>query len=289
MIDTNMLENRWKKYKIKLYIPYIIILLSSIIIIAILFYIINFQTKNSKATLQAKREPTVKKEITILKSVVLKKESPKKTIKPVEINTTKEEKSKKTAVFQKKKIIKKNIEPILKKVVISPSLNFMKKINRSAITYYDTEEDFQESTNSDNSNNINNNSKKKQTKQTITIVKKSTIEDKSKNSIVIERKNNYQDIEHVIKRFKKNNNPALSLFVAKKYYALQEYDKAYNYALITNDINNEIEASWLIFAKSLVKLNKREKAANILTKYIEQSHSNRAKILLDDIQSGVFK
>ena len=99
----------------------------------------------------------------------------------------------------------------------------------------------------------------------------------------------YSHTEDVIKRFKKNNNPALSLFIAKKYYELENYDQSYNYALITNEINDNIDSSWIIFAKSLVKLNKREEAIKTLNKYIQHSHSNQAKILLDEIKSGKFK
>jgi tetratricopeptide (TPR) repeat protein len=86
-----------------------------------------------------------------------------------------------------------------------------------------------------------------------------------------------------------NNNPALSLFVAKKYYELGDYAQAYNYALITNQINRDIEASWIIFTKSLVKLNKRDQAIQTLKDYIESSSSNTARILLEEIQSGKFK
>ncbi len=110
-----------------------------------------------------------------------------------------------------------------------------------------------------------------------------------KHSIItIERKESKKDIDDVIKRFKNNHNPALSLFVAKKYYELGEYKQAYNYALITNGINNNIEASWLIFVKSLVKLHKKDMAIKTLIKYINYSHSENAKILLDNIKSGKF-
>ena len=94
--------------------------------------------------------------------------------------------------------------------------------------------------------------------------------------------------DSVLQDCKNNNNPALSLFAAKKYYELGVYDQAYNYALITNNINSDIDDSWIIFAKSLVKLDKKDKALKVLSKYINQSHSAEAKILFDDILSGTF-
>ncbi|RLA73513.1 MAG: hypothetical protein DRG78_22425, partial [Epsilonproteobacteria bacterium] len=84
-------------------------------------------------------------------------------------------------------------------------------------------------------------------------------------------------------------NPALSLFIAKKYYELGEYRKSYNYSLKTNNINNDIEASWIIFAKSLVKLDEKKMAVKILKKYISHSDSNRAQLLLNNILSGKFR
>ena len=129
---------------------------------------------------------------------------------------------------------------------------------------------------------------KKQTPTTITQKPQTQLTHET-NSITIKKQNTYEDIEYVIKRFKKNNNPALSLFVAKKYYELGEYKQAYNYALITNEINNNIEASWIIFSKSLVKLNQKAKAIQTLQQYINHSDSNQAKLLLKEILSGKFK
>ncbi|MBU1927551.1 CDC27 family protein, partial [bacterium] len=109
------------------------------------------------------------------------------------------------------------------------------------------------------------------------------------NTINIKRQNEYSDIEEIITRFKKNNNPALSLFIAKKYYELGEYRNAYNYSLITNELNKDIEASWILFAQSLVKLNEKDKAVKVLQDYIKHTNSNRANLLLNDILSGKFK
>ena len=85
-----------------------------------------------------------------------------------------------------------------------------------------------------------------QSKQTI------KTEDKAPEKIKINKENS--DIQDVIKRFNINKNPALSLFIAKRYYQIGEYEAAYNYAQTTNNIDNKIDESWIIFSKSLVKL-----------------------------------
>lgn len=106
--------------------------------------------------------------------------------------------------------------------------------------------------------------------------------------MLIQRDDDMKDIQDVIARFKKNKNPALSLFVAKRYYKIGNYQQAYNYALITNELDNNIEDSWLIFAKSLYKLDQKDMAIKTLRAYIQESSSVKAKITLDQMEKGTF-
>ena len=107
--------------------------------------------------------------------------------------------------------------------------------------------------------------------------------------MLIRRENDMKDIQDVIKRFKKNKNPALSLFVAKRYYRIGSYQEAYNYALMTNELDSNIEDSWLIFAKSLYKLDQKEMAIKTLKTYYDDSGSVKAKITLDQMKKGTLK
>ncbi len=97
------------------------------------------------------------------------------------------------------------------------------------------------------------------------------------------------DLQDVAQRFKKTNNPTLGLFLAKKYYEMGQYDLSYNYALLTNQLDSKIDMSWIIFAKSLVKLGQKEKAITTLQSYSKNSHSKQALTLLDEIESGRFR
>jgi predicted Zn-dependent protease len=179
-----------------------------------------------------------------------------------------------------KEIRTKEIAPVKddNKMILSPSFDFIKKLKTDSVNSYESQ---------DNSNDIQDNSSdesKVKSEELSVQIKKA-----KKPKINISMQETKNDIHDVIKRFKKNNNPALSLFIAKKYYKLHNYQQAYNYALITNEINNNIEQSWIVFAKSLVKLNKKNKAIKILTKYVKHSGSGNAKVLLDDIKAGKFK
>jgi len=290
MLNVNELENRWRKYKIKSYTPYLVISVSLIIIVILL------------STLYKSKENSYSKETqTPIKAEPLKEENTHIKIEPVKVEPIKKEVIKENVSKVKNKaveVIKKEI-PLQEQannsanaVILSPSLNFMANLKHSTIS------------NDRSYNEITTSSKIKHTeKRELKIEKKADIisqqntpaeidkiEQKieKKDSIKIKRQNTQDDISHVLQRFEKNNNPALSLFVAKKYYELGQYGKSYNYALITNEINSNIEISWIIFAKSLVKLDKKKEAVKILKSYISSSHSNQAKILLEDIISGKF-
>ena len=261
MLNIKDLETRHTKYKIKSYIPYIFI---SLIIISGLFISLNISTKTTDT-----------------KKIVISKPIQKAVIKKIELNTSK----KQEIIVVKKELPKQNIKKEVlkkekitkdKKIILTPSLDFMRRINTPVEIYNNEKKTYVKKKNLIKTPII-----KKEKKETLKIEKKS--------SINIRRNKDQEDLKHVIKRFKTNNNPALSLFIAKKYYQLGNYHKSYNYALITNQLNNNIESSWIIFSKSLVKLHKKKMAINTLKKYIDNSHSPRAKILLDEIQSGKFK
>ena len=97
------------------------------------------------------------------------------------------------------------------------------------------------------------------------------------------------DIHEIEERFQNNSNPHLGLYIARYHYDHGNYSEAYNYSLKTNAINNTIEESWLIFAKSMVKLGKTDQAKKTLQLYISQSNSDAAKSLLDSLEKGGSK
>lgn len=97
------------------------------------------------------------------------------------------------------------------------------------------------------------------------------------------------DISEIEERFKNNPSPQLGLYLARYYYEHKDYNEAYNYALKTNSINKDVEESWLIFSRSLVKLGKVDQAKKTLQYYISQSHSENAKDLLNSIEQGNVK
>ena len=268
MLNIHDLEKRWKVYKIKSFIPYVVTI--ALLIIVPITYILSNEVQKPA---QQKELPKIK-ETKI--AIPLKKQKPemksemKPELKPIIENNI----TKKTTYIQ----------------TLKPSMGFIKNIQHQSIqSQYKTQK-------VDKKQPLVQ-KKRKVVKPTVI---EEIVEDISTNqaapmkrgervAITIERKETKNDIFEVVKRFRKSNNPALSLFIAKKYYELGNYEQAYNYALITNQINPDIEASWIIFAKALVKLHKKNKAIHTLEEYIKVSHSNNAEILLHEIKSGKFQ
>jgi len=273
MLNIPELEQRWLRYKIKSTLPYVIISLSLVVISTTLYILLS----DDSASKTEEKKSTPVATLTEENSSKLSEKNSSKLLKTVNqtVSTPKE-----------RVVVQKETEE--QRVKLTPSMNFMEGMKNYVAPY------------------SNHNALKqpkatppKRVKKTevveiepieeeIVLESEQIVEEKPKK-ILIKRQNKQNDINEIIKRFKKNNNPALSLFIAKKYYELGNYHQSYNYALITNQINKEIEASWLIFAKSLVKLGKKDLAIRTLQEYVKSSHSGSAKILLNEIKSGKFE
>ncbi len=256
MINTIKLERRWFKYKFKSYLLHFIILIASIIVLLIISIISNTKEKVvTDTTISSKKE--IQKEVTPKKQEIIKE---------------------KIVSIEKKQLPKKepSIALVTKKVVIEPSLDFLQEIEKNNVEKKIVPKSKPKIT------------IKEPVQTQIQVIKKERVQ-KKENSVKITRQNTHTDIQAVINRFEKNHNPALSLFIARQYYKIKEYKKSYNYALKTNEINNNIEDSWIIFAKSLVKLQNKKVAVKMLKKYISHSNSYKASILLDEINSGKFR
>jgi len=289
MLNIRDLEKRWLHYKIKSYLPYAVIGISLIVITTIVMILAN----------KINETGGTKKEIKVTASIEKEKiQTAQKRTTPAKEKTSHKEQQKakveetRTEEIKNKPMFHAETE---EKLLLKPSMSFLKNIQnqqqepgyqerkplaskRKTVQTAPIKEEY-----FSNEQQIQ---KRKTSPQNTTTQKEVETQ---KSVITIERRDSQKDIDDIIKRFKKNNNPALSLFVAKKYYELGDYEQSYNYALITNGIDNNIEDSWLIFAKSLVKLKKREMAIKTLREYINYSHSGNAKILLDDIKTGKFQ
>ncbi len=275
MLNIYELEKRWFYYKIKVYLPYFFIMIFLGLILTFLVFRLN-----EKKTIQ--NSSTLSKEKIEVNTTSI---TPPNPIIPTPILKIPEEQVVPKQVIPKEQVIPKNE---VKKVVLSPSVSFIETIViETNVTNKDiTKPTLEEITPIEVQPVI-----KKIVKFTAEVPKEEIITrlTEENQKIQITKQHTSNDIAIVIRRFKTNNNPALSLFIAKKYYEIDNFEQSYNYALITNQLNKDIEDSWIIFAKSLIKLKKKQKAIEVLKQYIQYSNSNKAEILLANIISGKFQ
>jgi tetratricopeptide (TPR) repeat protein len=97
------------------------------------------------------------------------------------------------------------------------------------------------------------------------------------NIIQTSSRSAYRDVE---KRFSDTKDVEDSLFLARTYYNKGNNKKAIFWALQTNKINNNIEESWIIFAKAKARSGHKDEAIRILSSYVKRSNSFEAKALL---------
>lgn len=95
-------------------------------------------------------------------------------------------------------------------------------------------------------------------------------------------------IETMQEKFAKNKKPREALLLAKAFYSDKKYKEAEHWALIANKLDNNLDESWFVFAKSKAKLGQKKEAITILASYYKKSHSSKAKLLIEKIKKGNF-
>jgi tetratricopeptide (TPR) repeat protein len=109
------------------------------------------------------------------------------------------------------------------------------------------------------------------------------------NKIIIET-NDIQNIEELIKKFENSNNIVFATMVSEEYFDRKNYKKSLEWSLRANEIDSQNELSWIMFAKSQVRLGKIDdaiRALEIYTNYAKDAKS--AANLLKNIRSGEFR
>lgn len=90
-------------------------------------------------------------------------------------------------------------------------------------------------------------------------------------------------------KFYESNNIVFALMLAEEYYNDRDYKNSKKWALIANNIDSKSERSWIIFAKSMAKNGKPQKAIKALNAYLK-TNPNASKIsaLIRKIKHGDY-
>jgi len=108
-------------------------------------------------------------------------------------------------------------------------------------------------------------------------------EKKEKKRAIFIETQEVSSIKFLKSKFKTTNLPTYSIMISKRYFEQKKYKQALKWALITNELDSSNEDSWIIFAKSKVKLNQKEDAINALSEYLRTYDSQRAESILQQI------
>ena len=287
MVDVKDLEQRWIRYKIKKYTPYAIGG-AGVIVLALIAMFVSFPTKEETTT---KDKKTIQQTQPKQQQQVLQQP---KTPQPIQ--------QKQPPVIVQQPYQVPTPQQTSEQNILKPSMEFLHKLEKTTVypQYIPQEPKRTYSKPKPKPKKAHKPYKKRVTTkpkkqhfadiQPATIEVQAPLEEKRERKITIKTtKTSQKELQEITQRFKKTNNPVLSLFLAREYYKRGNYRQSYNYALITNQIDSTIEDSWIIFAKSLVKLKQKNKAIKILQTYIRSSHSKKAQILLDNILTGKFR
>ena len=95
--------------------------------------------------------------------------------------------------------------------------------------------------------------------------------------------NNYLNI--MKEKFNQNKNPREALLIAQAYYRAGNYENSEKWALKANNLDKNLDESWLLFASSQERLGRREEALKILLTYYRRSKSPKAKALIDKMRT----
>ena len=89
-------------------------------------------------------------------------------------------------------------------------------------------------------------------------------------------------------QFLKTNNPTIALELARLNFRNNNFKEAIKWSLAANDIDNSLEESWIIFAKSKYKLKQSDDAIKALREYNKNLNKASINELINKIKSGTL-
>ncbi len=107
-----------------------------------------------------------------------------------------------------------------------------------------------------------------------------------KSSLLIKSTKANNTLEYLIKRFNEKRDPKLASYIAQSYYKKANYKEAVKWSVMANSLDPSSEETWLIFARSKVKMGQKEDAIKALRVYLNQYSSRNIKSFLQSLESG---
>ena len=285
--EVRNLENKWKIYKRKKYLK-IFIYIFIILILTGVFILYSYDFFNNN-----------------LKIKILK---PIKQSRILEKNSTKDIISAKTDKCAKKIFIDENnntptiksLKDISKKTKVKNTQNInILQLNTSFLSHIYDEKDSAKKAQLKTVKELNN-SKNNFTKEKYLLITQASVKQlkqgvqpfvkqESKKSKIIISSKKIDKLEYLKEQYNETKKAFYAILISQEYYKKKFYSKSLLWATTANNIDSSNEDSWIMFAKSKVKLGKRNDAINALSAFLKVNNSQKIKILLTNIKNGVFK
>ena len=110
-------------------------------------------------------------------------------------------------------------------------------------------------------------------------------ETKPKGMIKIETKE-MNSIEYLKEKYEKTHSIVYALMLSEEYYLTKNYQESNKWAIISNNLDADNEKSWILFAKTKVKLGRKDDAITALKAYVKNNKSQAAQALLNQLIIG---
>lgn len=283
------IEKKWLKYKIKQKSKYYIIFIVIVAITSGVFYQFNIKKKSKNDTLS--KTKIIEKKLIIKKEPTETKREEYEPITPI---STSESNTTTINPLEKKLTITKEVMNINKNIT---KTNEIEKINTKSY-YLKLEPRVQgnELFSSNSFLSFNSPIEKKLTpfvKENNIILpireiqKKEIkpIKEKKKSAITIDIKD-MDTIVYLKEKFYATSSIVFALMLSEEFYYNKNYNESLKWALTANDIDSQNTKTWYWFAKSKIKLNKKEDAIRALKAYLSNNESKRLSTLLRKIELG---
>jgi len=102
--------------------------------------------------------------------------------------------------------------------------------------------------------------------------------------IMTKKSSSPRSLKSLKKKFYATNNPKYALQIAQRFYNAQRYKEALKWSLIANEVDEQKPESWIMFAKTKMKMGKKQDAINVLNAYLKTYTSAKISRYLEKIK-----
>ncbi len=276
MLEIEKLEREWRRYKLKRLSPWIFSV-STLLLVSIA-YLLWFDT--DKPLITDKNIQTTEKKEFLGYDTIEKSVTKNVSRAPVSNNSP-------STILSKP--LEKGSQPSTQKkdssVILNPDTEFLNSFsdsgslkNRSTSYLRKMKEH-----NSETSSYKNRQTVKAKKEKGLTASSK---KENGSGTLIIQSSKTNNTLAYLIKRFNEKRDPKLASYIAQSLYKKANYEEAVKWSVMANSLDPSSEDTWLVFARSKVKLGQKEEAIRALRTYLNQYTSKNVKSFLRSLEQG---